>query len=59
MNKDREYFTIKKALEKEGLKLSQEVTIGDIMEYLEMAEDDYTIFDWIKDTKMNYPECFL
>lgn len=62
MQASREYWTIKKVLEKEGLKLAENCTIWSIIDYLDMVNDyepSYTVFDWIKDTKENYPETFV
>jgi len=56
----REYWTIKIILEQKGLKLAEGYDIWSIIDYLDMVDDpEYTIFDWIKDTKMNYPETFV
>lgn len=48
---------IKGILEQEGIKLVN-ITIEDIIEYLSFAPEDYSIYNWIEDTKVNYPEYF-
>ncbi len=51
-----------KELGKNNLKLNpEEIDLETAAEYIYMAtgEGDYTVQDWIKDTKENYPECFL
>lgn len=51
-----------KELGKNNLKLNpEEIDLETAAEYIYMAtgEGEYTVQDWIKDTKENYPECFL
>lgn len=51
----RAYLTIQKILEREGWELV-DMSIWDVLEYLNMCDPDYTIYDWIIDTRNNYPE---
>ena len=51
----RWYFTIKEFLRKSGYELV-DMDIYNIIDYLEMCSPDYTMYDWLKDTLMNYPE---
>lgn len=51
-----------KELGKNNLKLNpEEMDLETAAEYIYMsgANAEYTVQDWIKDTKENYPECFL
>lgn len=51
-----------KELGKNNLKLNpEEMDLETAAEYIYMsgANTEYTVQDWIKDTKENYPECFL
>ena len=51
-----------KELGKNNLKLNpEEIDLETAAEYIYMStgEGEYTVQDWIKDTKENYPECFL
>jgi hypothetical protein len=46
-------------LNHEGLVLNEEeCNASSIAEYLLIAGEDYSIYQWIEDTRMNYPECF-
>ena len=49
------FNNLKALLEREGYSLSDE-DIQAAVEYIEMSGEDYTIFQWLEDTKMNYPE---
>lgn len=51
---------LKKEIAKRGLKLNPEVIdIDSAAEYIASAGDDYSVDQWIKDTKANYPDHFL
>ena len=51
---------LKKEIAKRGLKLNPEVIdIDSAAEYIASAGDDYSVDQWIKDTKANYPNHFL
>ena len=49
-------------LEHEGVELDEdECCLASVVEYLEISNsfgEHYSIYDWIEDTRMNYPECF-
>jgi hypothetical protein len=50
---------IEDVLAHEGIVLNEdECSAHSVAEYLVIVGDDYSIYQWIKDTKMNYPECF-
>ena len=51
----RWYFMIQAFLKREGWELV-DLTIYSIIDYLEMCDVDYTLYDWLRDTRMNYPE---
>lgn len=52
--------TLKKEISKRGLKLNTEkVDIDSAAEYIASAGDEYSVDQWIKDTKQNYPDHFL
>lgn len=51
---------IKQIMEHEGLELNfEECNHEDIEYYLDYCSEGYTIYNWIQDTKENYPECFI
>jgi hypothetical protein len=55
---DREFFNIREMLQLNGY---EEVAESDdyiyaVKAYLKDMPCTYTIFDWLRDTKMNYPE---
>lgn len=51
---------IKDVLEREGIKLNPEkITIEAIIDYMAYWPADYSIYEWIEDTKMNEPDCFI
>jgi hypothetical protein len=46
-------------LEHEGLVLNEdESSVQSVAEYLLIVGPEYSIYQWIEDTKKNYPECF-
>ena len=46
-------------LEHEGLELNEdECTAYSVAEYLVIVGPEYSIYQWINDTRENYPECF-
>ena len=47
---------IKGVFKQEGIELV-DITVEDVVEYLSMLPADYSIYNWIEDTKTNYPEC--
>lgn len=52
--------TLKKEISKRGLKLNPEkIDIDSAAEYIASAGDEYSVDQWIKDTKQNYPDHFL
>ena len=58
MNKPREYYNIKMLLGNKGYidAAENDTYIWSVLDYLDMMPNDYTIFDWLKDTEQNYPE---
>ncbi len=48
---------IKGVFNQEGIELV-DITVEDVVEYLSNSPADYSIYNWIDDTKTNYPECF-
>lgn len=61
MENTREYYDLQALLKKEGYKevADDDNYIGNVIDYLSTQDTDYTIFDWLKDTKENYPEDLL
>jgi hypothetical protein len=50
---------VEDVLAHEGLVLNEdECSAHDVAQYLLIVGDDYSIYQWIKDTKENYPESF-
>lgn len=59
MEKDREFYNIKALLVSNGYTQVTDEYIFAVQDYLDgilFDEPTYTIFDWFRDTKMNYPE---
>lgn len=57
--KDREFYTIRAVLVNAGYTKVTDEYIFAVQDYLDgmlFDEPTYTIFDWFRDTKMNYPE---
>lgn len=57
--KPREYYTVQKLLRLNGYTDIAEIDtyIWSVLDYMDSVPDnDYTIFDWLEDTKANYPE---
>ena len=51
---------VEDVLRHEGLVLNdEECSATDVAQYLLITGDDYSIYQWIEDTKSNYPESFL
>ena len=57
-DKPRDYYNIKVLLGNSGYLVAadNETYIWAVLDYLEMMPNDYTIFDWLRDTEQNYPE---
>ncbi len=55
--KSRTFYNLKELLEMKGYyqPLSHE-DIEAAAEYIDMQDEDYTIFQWLKDTEENYPQ---
>lgn len=46
-------------LEHEGIVLNEEhCSVFSTAQYLLIAGENYSIYQWIEDTRNNYPECF-
>lgn len=48
-------YSLKELLISKGYSLSDEDIVAAV-EYIEMSGPEYTIFQWLEDTKTNYPE---
>ena len=50
---------VQDTLAHEGIKLNEDVCdVHSTTEYLLIMGEEYSIYQWIEDTKKNYPECF-
>ena len=58
MAKPREFYNVKVLLGNHGYldKADDDAYIWSILDYLDLMPNDYTIFDWLRDTEENYPE---
>lgn len=54
----REYYDLQALLRREGYKevAEDDNYIWCVLDYLSCQDNKYTIFDWLKDTKENYPD---
>lgn len=53
--KDREFYTIRAVLVNAGYTKVTDEYIFAVQDLLQFQPADYTVFDWFKDTKENYP----
>jgi hypothetical protein len=53
----REYYDLQALLRKEGYTdvADDDTYLENVLCYLDVCEETYTIFDWLNDTKENYP----
>lgn len=55
MKESRDFYNLKELLIMRGFHVSDDY-IAAAVEYIDMQPESYTIFQWLKDTMMNYPE---
>ena len=56
--KPRLYYDVQELLRRRGYTAAADNDnyIWSVLDYLDLQDNDYTIFQWLDDTIMNYPE---
>lgn len=56
-DKPREYYDLQELLKREGYTevAEEDNYIWSVLDYLSYMDNNYTIFEWLEDTKKNYP----